>query len=512
MTHGLDREYANASSRQIIRNAIVNYLGLGFGIVTGIVLTPLLLRHFGATDYGLWVLLTSVVGYAGLLDAGVGTAVIQHASQAHARDDHETLAALYGTATAFYCASGALLVGLCGVLLPFLGTALHIAHGSDTTARVVLMVLVVSSAIGFVGNVPTAGLVGGGRSDRLGLASMPLSLLGRLAQIAVVFYGRGLIALALTTMVTGLAGIAVTLLVARHTYPDFQMHVGLANRATMKLLLRSGRRNTMVSLAGLVSYGLDQVVIAAVLPLAKLAPYAVALRVVNVVRSISVAGTGALMPTYGHSEATNDKERQFRMLSAAIFLSAAVTIPAEIALVGFGHPLLHLWLGRVPSKTYPVLMALAAVFAIQLPGHQCVGLLTGSGNNRLIARVGLPMALVNLAISIGATYWLGPVGPAIGSLPQVALFDAVILPWLVCRQLEVPIRRYAQQALLPLLPTCVVATLVTVLLRTYLPLHHDVLALPESAGVVLLAWAATMPWAVKVQPDLVRLARRSARA
>lgn len=485
---------------------MVNYLGLAFGIVTAIVLTPLLLRHFGATNYSLWILLTSVVGYVGLVDAGVGTAVIQHASQAHAKDDHETLAAVYGTAAAFYCVSGALLVGLCGVLLPFLGSALHISHASNTTARVVLIVLAVSSAIGFAGNVPTAALIGGGRSDRLGLASMPLSLVGRLTQIAVVFLGGGLIALALTTLFTGLAGIAVSMVVARRTYPDFQMHVRLANRKTMATLLRSGRRNTMISIAGIVSFGLDQIVIAAVLPLARLAPYAVALRVANLVRSISVAGTGVLMPTYGHSEATNDKDRQFRMLTAAVFLSMSVTLPAEIALVGYGQPLLHLWLGNVPAQTYPVLVALATVFALQLQGHQCVGMLMGSGHNQLISRLGLPMALVNLAISIGATYWLGPVGPAIGSLPQVAIFDAAILPWLVCRRLEVPIRCYARQALLPLIPPSIVATLVTVLLRIYLPTKHDLVALPESACIVLLAWASAIPLAIKLQPDLARLA------
>lgn len=512
MQPATEHHNANADSRQVIRNAVVNYLGLGFGIVTGFVLTPILLRHFGPTNYGLWVLLTSVVGYAGLLDAGVGTAVIQHASQAYARDDQRALAEIYATATAFYCVSGALLVGLCGLFVPYLGAALHIAHASDSAARIVVVTLGISSAVSFAGNVPTAALVGGGRSDRLGLASMPLSLASRLAQIAVVLSGGGLVALAVTSLVTGLIGIVVTLLVARHTFPGFTMRLNVASRAMAGALLRSGRRNTMVSIAGVVSYGLDQVVIAAVLPLARLAPYAVALRAVNVVRNISAAGTGALVPTYGHAEAMDDKDRQFRMLAAAVFLSMAVMLPTEIAMVGFGRPLLRLWLGDVPPQTFRVLVALAIVFALQLPGHQCVGLLTGSGHNRLIARIGLPMALVNLAISIGATFWLGPIGPAIGSLPQVAIFDAALLPWLVCRQLEVPLRRYLRQALLPLVPTCAVAVAATMILRHYVSAASGAVAAGESAGVVFLAWAATLPGAIRLQPNLARIVRRRARA
>lgn len=453
-------------------------------------------------------MLTSVVGYGGLLDAGVGTAVIQHVSQARARNDRAALAEIYGSASAFYLVSGAVLVAVCGVLVPLLGNFLHIAHASDESARAVVVILGASSAIGFAGNVPTASLVGGGRMDRLVLASMPLSLLGRLAQIGVVTAGGGLVALALTTMATGILTLIVTAIIARRTYPDFRISPRTATPRMLLVLLRYGRRNTMVSLAGLVSFNLDQVVIAAVLPLARLAPYAVALRAVNLIRTISAAGTGVLMPAYGHSEALGDKERQFRLLTISIFLSMLVTVPTEIAVVGFGQPLLHLWLGRVPPQTYAVLVALATVFALQLPGHQCVGMLTGAGQNLMIARVGLPMALANLAMSIGATYWLGPIGPAIGSLPQVALFDAVILPWMVCRHLDVPIRRYVLAAILPVVPAAVAAVTTVVLLRLYLHTPGGLVSLAEAAAVVILAWLATIPIASKLHPELARLLHR----
>ena len=37
-------------------------------------------------------------------------------------------------------------------------------------------------------------------------------------------------------------------------------------------------------------------------------------------------------------------------------------------------------------------------------------------------------ATVNLVGSIIATFWLGPIGPAIGSLPAVLVIDFTILP------------------------------------------------------------------------------------
>ena len=49
---------------------------------------------------------------------------------------------------------------------------------------------------------------------------------------------------------------------------------------------------------------------------------------------------------------------------------------------------------------------------------------------------------MNLAGTIGATYWFGPIGPAIGSIPVVLVLDFIVLPVMVCRYLGVPVARY----------------------------------------------------------------------
>ncbi len=56
-------------------------------------------------------------------------------------------------------------------------------------------------------------------------------------------------------------------------------------------------------------------------------------------------------------------------------------------------------------------------------------------------------AVVNLAGSIAATYWLGPVGPAIGSLPVVLVLDFIVLPIV-----GLPVPRRIRPALRPVRP------------------------------------------------------------
>ena len=147
----------------------------------------------------------------------------------------------------------------------------------------------------------------------------------------------------------------------------------------------------------------------------------------------------------------------------------AISLPILVALAAFGDPILKLWLGNVPAKTYSIMIALGFVTALELPGHQCFVFLTGIGRNQLMMRMAVLGATVNLIGSIIATFALGPIGPAIGSLPAVLVIDFTILPIIVCRHLEIPIGRYVQDALLPVLPAVAVAGVLALVIAGLFP-------------------------------------------
>jgi hypothetical protein len=56
---------------------LLNYLGVIVVSGVGFFLTPYLIRHLGATNYGVMALSTSMIGYASLLDFGIGISVMK---------------------------------------------------------------------------------------------------------------------------------------------------------------------------------------------------------------------------------------------------------------------------------------------------------------------------------------------------------------------------------------------------------------------------------------------------
>lgn len=69
--------------------AILSYVSLGLKNIISILYTPLLLRMLGQSEYGLYNLSNSVVGYLGILDMGFGSAVIRYISKYRSEENKE---------------------------------------------------------------------------------------------------------------------------------------------------------------------------------------------------------------------------------------------------------------------------------------------------------------------------------------------------------------------------------------------------------------------------------------
>lgn len=492
---------ANASPRQLVRNFVTGYLGLAVSLGLSLFLTPLILRHLGSSGYGLWVVIVAIGGYVGLVGLGVETAAVQEISSCIAAGDTARLKAVVATSRLFFLLSGTV-AGLIVIgLLPLLGDVFVVGHSLLPAARVAMLLMGIVTGVGMMTNIPRSILFGAGRTDKSALFGIALAVASQGAQIAAVLLGGGLLGLFAVSAAQGAVALVGLDRIARRSklVPPGRAR---PSRAVLRDLLRSGRRNVTVGISGTIAYNLDAVMIGVILPVARVTPYDLALSTASFTRSVSTAGTNLLLPTYAHSAELEDRERQFRLWSRAVLLSMAIAVPMAVSLCVFGHALLHLWVGSVPPQTYEVMVALNVVLLLQLPGHQAFVFLTGAGRNAILARLAVLPALVNLGLSLGATYWLGPVGPALGSIPQVLVLDVVVLPVLCCRHCRVPVRRYLSEVLLPLAVPLLVALGAAGTLVATLNTMPDWAAPLACVLVCIFAWFALVPVLLKRDPAI----------
>ena len=72
-----DKTKDSAIRRRVFIGTTSNFIGQIFVFVVSFLLTPFILNSLGATIYGLWILLGSIVAYSSVLDLGIwGTIII----------------------------------------------------------------------------------------------------------------------------------------------------------------------------------------------------------------------------------------------------------------------------------------------------------------------------------------------------------------------------------------------------------------------------------------------------
>ena len=101
---------------QIRLGTVLSYINLALGNLIPLVYTPVMLRMLGQSEYGLYTLAHSVVGYLSLLSFGIGGTIVRYLAKARAKNDKEEEAKIAGLFLKIYSVL-AIIVVIAGVAI-----------------------------------------------------------------------------------------------------------------------------------------------------------------------------------------------------------------------------------------------------------------------------------------------------------------------------------------------------------------------------------------------------------
>ena len=98
--------------------AVLSYISLFLGTFIQILYTPMMLRLLGQSESGLYALANSVIGYLGVLDFGLGNAIIKYTAKYRALNDKEGEYNLNGMLIIVYSIIALIVIGAVNVFVP----------------------------------------------------------------------------------------------------------------------------------------------------------------------------------------------------------------------------------------------------------------------------------------------------------------------------------------------------------------------------------------------------------
>ena len=99
--------------------ALLSYLSIIISTLVQLLYTPLLIRMLGQSEYGLYSLVSSIIGYLTVLDLGFGNAIVVYTSKYRVQKKYDEEKKLHGMFFIIFCLIG-LVAAILGLVLFFI--------------------------------------------------------------------------------------------------------------------------------------------------------------------------------------------------------------------------------------------------------------------------------------------------------------------------------------------------------------------------------------------------------
>jgi len=452
--HRLGHAQADLTGRsRIAWNVLVSWAGHAVFIASGFVMPRLIDRHVGQEALGIWDFAWSLVGYFGLAQLGVGASAGRYVAKYRAGGDVGRLGSLVSSVLALQLALSALVIALTATaigLLPVLFGDRLGAHAEVVPS--VLALLGASLALQMAFRVFHAVIVGCHRWDIHNAINAGFHAATVVGMIAAISMGGGLASLALVT----LCGTVVTELtrcaLAYRVCPEITISLRLVRWREMRRMLQFGAKSSVFHLASQLLLQGNRLIVVTFLGPAALALYSRPAALVRHVSTLVAKFAYILMPTASSLQAQKQDTALKALLLEGVRVGAGLTLPMVLSLAILGDPLLRLWMGpRYEQGALLALLALGSFPSIaQMPA---VAILMGLNAHGRLALANLVVSILGLGFSLCAVaLWQWDLlGAALGVTAAATLGTGILVPFWVCRHLQVAARDYLLQGLL--LPT-----------------------------------------------------------
>jgi O-antigen/teichoic acid export membrane protein len=451
----------NAIFRRVFRNAASNYADISVTLAARFFLTPFLLIHLGATIFGLWVLVTSLTNYGRLFDFGISGAVTKYVAEDHVTGNADRSRRLISASLFLYTILGLCLIVIVWRVAPYMIDSLHVPESDHRSAVQFLVLMGIYVGLSLPCTTPTAVLRGLQRFDAVNLIDISIgTILSTIATVVVLVMGQGLVGLVLVNIATVILVQIPSIYLINRFAPDLHFGWHGVDRQSLRTVVTFGSWIFIGQTAARLQTKTDTIVIGAILSLSAVTPYAIALRLTDVGRTLVSQFLQVLMPVASELSAESDWSRLRALYITSTRLVLAISIPVTAAFIALAGPFLGLWVGSGYEKYSYLVTILMLAVVISLSQWPAASVFQGMNRFGLLALVALISGLVNLGLSIVLGMRYGLVGVAMGTLiPTIIENFGFVLPYSM-HVLKVSIsdivRKVALPTILPAIPALLV--------------------------------------------------------
>lgn len=418
---------SNSNERK--RGAILSYLSIILSTVVQLVYTPLLIRMLGQSEYGLYSLVSSVIGYLTVLDLGFGNAIVVFTAKYRANKEYEKEKKLHGMFLVIFCIIG-LVACLLGLLLYF---NVPLLFGKTMTAielhkaKIMMLILSFNLAITFPFSIYSSIITAYEKFTFQKVMSILNTILKPILMIPLLFLGYKSI-----TMTVVITVVNIIVLLSNYFYCKKKLGINIKFMGFDKKLFKTIFSYSFFIFLGVivdkVNWNVDQFVLGAVSGTIAVSLYSVASQVNNLFVNLSGAMSGVLLPKMSkmiaknasNEEMTNEFIKVGRLQYLIVFLMAS-------GFTLFGKEFIMVWAGKNFVTSYYIAIILILPLCVPLIQNLGISIMQAKNMHKFRSILLALIAVANIFISIPLAKAYGGIGSAIGTSLSLIIGNIIIL-------------------------------------------------------------------------------------
>jgi len=432
--------------------AVFGYVRFGAAFAIGLALVPFTLHHIGATNYGYWLASGELMAYATLTEFGVLLTLPWLIAEADGRGDRDRIRELLMTGAGAALLSAAVCLLLSIVLWFALPRVLHLTI--EQRSAVVGPVLVLALLASVAHPLRVFACVLGGLQDvrYTGIVELVVLLVGPALTVILLLQGYGLYALAFATAVPQvLAGICYLLRVGAIA-PDLLRGWRRPEWRAIRRLYVEGSGAWMAGWGWRLISASDGLVLAALGRPTAVAALAFTNKLAQALTQMSWVPCDSGLPGLANlaGEQQGPRVKQTIVVMVRVYLALAGAVACVILAVN--PAFVRGWVGLNFYAGANSNLVIATLVVTMSFGHAIAVVSSVLGQRIQIGAATFAAGLIHVALAFGLGMRLGIVGVLIAGvlshgvvfaalawrpfaratgMPETALFDDVLRPWLL---------------------------------------------------------------------------------
>ena len=385
------------------RNAFGTFSLKGLEMVLGFVRVPLIISFVSVSEYGIWLTLSSVIGWFAFFDIGLSNGLKTKLAEALAKKDYE-LAKMYVSTT---YATISIIIGFVFVifllLFPFLNWVKILNVPSEVTSHVSLFVFVFVTlfSIQFVTNILGTVLTADQKpavASSIGTVSSVIYLM--LLLLLKVFTKGSLVQLALICNGTS---VFIFVLASVYFYKKKYSHISpslkLIDFSHFRDLATLGFKFFFIQISAIIMFSTDNLIITQLFTPADVAPYNIALKYMGVPLMMFSLITWPLWVAFTDAYTMKDYDWIRRTVRKLIYIWLLLIIAVGIFLL-LASSVYEIWLRGEVYIPF-ILSCFMGIYSILVAWNTIyVFFLNGIGIIKLQLYMGFITVILNIPLSI----------------------------------------------------------------------------------------------------------------